>query len=92
MWETPGRQEDRYSYRHANKAARKTVATAKARAMNVLYEELETPEGERNIYLSDNEGPRQNEQGFHKEQSDKGRTMCSFKGPGYDQGKMEGRF
>ena len=43
MWETSGRQEGSYSYRQANKAAKKTVA------MNELYEELETPEGERKI-------------------------------------------
>ena len=61
---------------------KKAVATAKVRAMNVLYEELETPEGDINIYLSDTEGPRQNAQGFHQEQSDKRRTTRSFKGPG----------
>ena len=33
----------------ANKAAKKAVATANARAMNELYVELETPEGERKI-------------------------------------------
>ena len=55
------RQEDRGSYRQANKAVKKSVATAKARAMKVLYEELETPEGERNIYISDSESPRQND-------------------------------
>ena len=52
--------------------------------MKVLYEELETPEGERNI-ISDSESPRQiffNDQGFHQELSDKGRSTCSFKGPG----------
>ena len=31
--------------------------------MNVLYEELETPEGEINVYISDSEGLRQNDQG-----------------------------
>ena len=52
--------------------------------MKVLYEELETPEGEINIsiYISDSESPRQNDQGFHQENSDKGRSTCSFKGPG----------
>ena len=52
-------------------------STTKARAMNELSEELETPEGERKIYISDNEG-----QGFHQDQSDKGRTLRSSKGPG----------
>ena len=37
MRETSGRQEDRDSYRQANEAAKKAVATAKARAMNELY-------------------------------------------------------
>ena len=49
MWETSGRQEDIYSYRQDIKTVKKAVATAKVRAMNVLYEELETPEGERNL-------------------------------------------
>ena len=65
---------------------------AKARTMNELYEELETPEGERKISLvlscvlcwptlqwsqTDSEG-----QGFQQEQSDKGRKKHSFKAPG----------
>ena len=33
----------------SNKAAKKAVSIAKARAMNELYEELESPEGERKI-------------------------------------------
>ena len=37
--------------------------------------------------ISDSEG-----QGFHQEQSDKGITSHTFKGPGYDLGKMEGIF
>ena len=44
------RQEDKDRYRQANKAAKKAVATTKALAMNELYEELETPEGERKIF------------------------------------------
>ena len=44
------RQEGTYRYRQANKAAKKAVATTKALAMNALYEELETPEGERKIF------------------------------------------
>ena len=50
IWETSRRQEDRDIYRQANKAAKKAVATNKALAMNELYEELETPEGERKIF------------------------------------------
>ena len=34
----------------ANKEAKKAVATTKALAMKELYEELEAPEGERNIF------------------------------------------
>ena len=44
------RQEDKDIYRQANKAANKAVATNKALAMNELYEELETPEGERKLF------------------------------------------
>ena len=44
------RQEDKDRYRQANKAAKKALATTKALAMNELYEELETPEGERKIF------------------------------------------
>ena len=50
IWETSRRQEDKDIYRQANKAAKKAVATNKALAMNELYEELETPEGERKIF------------------------------------------
>ena len=49
MWETSGRQEDRD--RQENKAVKKAVATNKARAMNVLKEELETLEGEINTSI-----------------------------------------
>ena len=34
----------------ANKEAKKTVARSKAHAMDDVYKELETPEGERKIY------------------------------------------
>ena len=40
-----------YIYRQANKAAKKAIATNKALAMNELYQELETPDGEGNIYM-----------------------------------------
>ena len=36
IWETSRRQEDKYIYRQANKAAKKAVATNKALAMNEL--------------------------------------------------------
>ena len=48
-WGTSGRQYDIDNYMQSNKAAKKAVAIAKARAMNELYEELESPEGERKI-------------------------------------------
>ena len=41
------KEEDKDRHRQANKAAKKAVATTKALAMDELYEELETPEGER---------------------------------------------
>ena len=50
IWETSRRQEDKDRFRQANKAAKKAVATNKALAMNELYEELETPEGEIKIF------------------------------------------
>ena len=50
IWDASRRQEDKDRYRQANKAAKKAVATTKALAMNELYEELETPEGERKIF------------------------------------------
>ena len=50
LWETARSQEDKDSYRQANKAAKKAVATTKALAMNELYEELETPECEIKIF------------------------------------------
>ena len=49
-WATSGRQEDRDSYRQANKAAKKEVARSKAHAMDDIYKELETTEGEGQIY------------------------------------------
>ena len=49
-WETPGMQEERVIYRQATKAANKEVAISKAHALDEVYKELETPEGERKIY------------------------------------------
>ena len=37
-------------YRQANNEAKKEVARSKAQAMDEVYKELETPEGERKIY------------------------------------------
>ena len=50
-WDASGRQEERDIYNwQANKEAKKEVARSKAHAMDEVYKELETPEGERNIY------------------------------------------
>ena len=50
IWDASRGREDKERYRQANGAAGKAVATTKALAMNELYEELETPEGERRIF------------------------------------------
>ena len=50
-WDASGRQEERERHnRQANKEAKKEVARAKAHAMDEVYKELVTPEGERKIY------------------------------------------
>ena len=43
-------EENKQARKEANKAAKKEVARAKAVASNDLYESMETPEGQRNIY------------------------------------------
>ena len=50
IWETSRRQEDKDRHMQANKASKKAAATAKALAMNELYEELETPEGDSKLF------------------------------------------
>ena len=50
-WETSRRKEDREEYKRANKKAKKAVARAKAIEYNDVYEELDTPERERERYL-----------------------------------------
>ena len=49
-WDASGRQDERDIYRRANKEAKKEVARPKAHAMDEVFKELETPEGERKIY------------------------------------------
>ena len=49
-WDASGRQEERGIYRRANKEAKKELARSKAHAMDEVYIELETSEGERKIY------------------------------------------
>ena len=58
IWDESRRQEDKDRYRQTNKAAKKAVATTKALAMNELYEELETPEVERKIFMIETKRPR----------------------------------
>ena len=49
-WDASGRQVETYVYRQANKEEKKEVAISKAHAMDEVYKELETSEGERKIY------------------------------------------
>ena len=49
-WDASGRQEEIDIYKQANTEAKKVVARSKAHAMDDVYKELETPEGERNIH------------------------------------------
>ena len=50
--------------------------------MNELYEELETPEGERKIFRIAKARDK-SDQGFLPYETDKERTRCGFKRPGY---------
>ena len=49
-WEKQGRQEDEERNKRCKKEAKRAVAQAKAQASSEIYEELETPEGERKIH------------------------------------------
>ena len=49
-WEKHGRQEDGERNKRCKKEAKRAVAQAKAHASSEIYEELETPEGERKIH------------------------------------------
>ena len=49
-WEKHGQQEDGERNQRCKKEAKKAVAKAKAQALNEIYVELETPEGEREIH------------------------------------------
>ena len=50
QWEQSRSRKDKVEYRPAKKTACKAVAVAKAEACRELYEELETPEGEKRLY------------------------------------------
>ena len=49
MWETSGKHEGRYTVCWKTLGSKESSSSAKVRAMNELYAELETPEDERNI-------------------------------------------
>ncbi|KAI5746693.1 hypothetical protein M8J77_006372 [Diaphorina citri] len=49
-WDKSNKPEDKEAYRKAKKEAKKAVAQAKAKYLSELYEKLETPEGEKNLY------------------------------------------
>ena len=49
-WEKHGQQEDKERSQRCKKEAKKAVAQAKAQALSEIYEELETPAGERKIH------------------------------------------
>ena len=84
-WATSGRQEDRDSYRRANKAANKEVARSKAHAMDEAYKELETMEGEGKIYRIA-KARKKGDKRLHTNQTDQGWTQGCDMGTGEDQG------
>jgi len=49
-WDTTGSQEDKETYKEAKKDTNHAEAVAKNRAWNELFDELETPEGEKKIF------------------------------------------
>ncbi|XP_068228010.1 uncharacterized protein [Palaemon carinicauda] len=44
-----GQEQDKENYKQAKKETRRAVAKAKAETLNEVYEEMETPEGEKKI-------------------------------------------
>ena len=58
--------------------------------MNELYEELETPEGERNIFRIAKVRYKATKDFNHMKQIKNEHRVVSIKGPGYDHRKMEG--
>ena len=69
-WETPGRQEEKVIYRQANKAEKEEVAISKAHAMDEVYKELETPDGERKNYRIAKARDKSANQRVHAEKTD----------------------
>ena len=50
MWKRTGEDDDRNEYKRAKGAAKKVVARVKAEAIEELYANLETSEGQKGIY------------------------------------------
>ena len=50
MWKRTGKDDDRNEYKRAKGAAKKVVARVKAEAIEELYANLETSEGQKDIY------------------------------------------
>ena len=50
MWKRTGEDDDRNEYKRAKGAAKKVVARVKAEAIEELYANLETSEGQKYIY------------------------------------------
>ena len=50
IWKRTGEDDDRNAYKRANGAAKKVVARVKAEAIEELYANLETCEGQKDIY------------------------------------------
>ncbi|KAL1454893.1 hypothetical protein WDU94_009023 [Cyamophila willieti] len=49
-WDRSNQSEDKVEYKKAKKESKRAVAQAKARELDKIYKELETPEGEKNLY------------------------------------------
>ena len=49
-WDLSGGDEDKEIYRKAKKEAKRAVAKARSRELATVYRELDTPEGQKNIF------------------------------------------
>uniref|UniRef100_A0A8D8LWD9 Uncharacterized protein n=2 Tax=Cacopsylla melanoneura TaxID=428564 RepID=A0A8D8LWD9_9HEMI len=49
-WDQTNNPEDKTEYKRLNKEAKRAVAQAKAKELSEIYKEMETPEGEKNLY------------------------------------------
>ena len=68
------------------------VSTANELAMNELYEELETPEGERNIFRIAKARDKATKDFTHVKHTKNAHGVILKGRPGYDHRKMEGVF